>query len=292
MPELPEVEVVRAGLARWISGAVVADVEVRNVRSVRRQPGGAGDFVDRLQGRQLGRAQRRGKFLWLPLDDGEEALVAHLGMSGQLVLPAPDAADEPHLRIRVHFAGDQRPLRFVDQRTFGWMAVEPIVPGVGGRAVPIAAQAIAPDPFEEDFELEEVARALRRRQQFVKAALLDQHLVSGIGNIYADEALWRTRRHWATPGGRLTQAQARALLQAARDVMAQALAVGGTSFDSLYVNVNGESGYFARDLDAYGRADEPCGRCGTPIVREAFANRSSYRCPRCQRRPRTSVAQV
>lgn len=284
MPELPEVEVVRAGLERWVAGRSVAGVEVLNDRAVRRHVAGRADFAAQLSGVALGSPQRRGKFLWLPFRDDDRALAVHLGMSGQLVLPEPDARDEAHLRVKVHFDDGARALRFVDQRTFGWMAVEPLVAGVGGRLVPMCAAHIAADPFESDYDADEVARRLRSRRTGVKAALLDQQLVSGIGNIYADESLWRVRRHWATPANRLRQTDARALLAAAADVMTEALAAGGTSFDSLYVNVNGSSGYFSRSLAAYGREGEPCLRCGTPLRREAFANRSSYRCPRCQRR--------
>lgn len=290
MPELPEVEVVRAGLDRWVSGRRIAEVQVFNARAVRRHDAGAGDFAAQLVGAVLGRPERRGKFLWLPLDDGDRALAVHLGMSGQLVLPPATAPREAHLRVLLRFADDSPPLRFVDQRTFGWMAVERLVAGVGGRDVPAAAAHIGLDPFEAGFDAAAVARRLRTRRTGLKAALLDQNLVAGIGNIYADETLWRARRHWATPAHRLRQREAVALLATASEVMAEALAAGGTSFDSLYVNVNGASGYFSRSLAAYGREGEPCLRCGAPLTREAFANRSSYRCPRCQRRPATRAA--
>jgi len=296
VPELPEVEVVRAGLQRWVAGRTIATAQVRGARTVRRHVAGPLDFSGQLTGRPVLAVRRRGKFLWLPLGEpgqqigdaeaADDALVAHLGMSGQLVLPADEAPAEPHLRALIEFADSGRALRFVDQRTFGWLAVEPLVAGRGGRRVPASVEAIAPDPFEECFDAAAVARWLRRRRAPVKAALLDQGLVSGIGNIYADEALWRVRRNWATPAERLRQADALALLQAAADVMSEALAAGGTSFDSLYVNVNGSSGYFARSLAAYGREGQPCPRCSAAIVREQFGNRSSFRCPRCQRRPR------
>lgn len=293
MPELPEVEVVRGGLERWVVGRTVGSVDVAGHRTVRRHEGGPADFVGRIAGRTILAAQRRGKFLWLPLGEAgqcsaqsDEALVAHLGMSGQLVLPPNEAPAEVHLRARITFADEGRALRFVDQRTFGWLAVESLVRGAGDRLVPTSVAAIAADPMEESFDVGAVGRALRRRRQPVKAALLDQQLVSGIGNIYADEALWRVRRNWATPSDRLRQADAVAVLGAATEVMTEALAAGGTSFDSLYVNVNGSSGYFARSLRAYGREGQPCDRCGAPIVREHFGNRSSFRCPQCQRRPR------
>jgi formamidopyrimidine-DNA glycosylase len=286
MPELPEAEVVRAGLQRWVVGRTIDDVEVSGQRVLRRFPGAASDFVGRLRGRQITSAQRRGKFLWLTLDDDEEAIAAHLGMSGQLVLPTRQPTRPAHIRVRISFADEGLPLSFIDQRTFGWMSLEPVVTGVGGRLVAQSASAIAADPFEPDFDPVGVSRKLRRSKRQIKAALLDQQLLSGIGNIYADEALWRARRHWATPADRLSATAARDLLGHAQEVMAEALAAGGTSFDALYVNVNGQSGYFSRDLNVYGREGEPCPRCGAPIVREAFANRSSFRCPRCQRRPR------
>lgn len=286
MPELPEVEVVRTGVHRWATGRRISDVYVYGDRVLRRFGQGPRQFAAELRGRRLASAQRRGKFLWLPIEGEDRALSVHLGMSGQLLLPPAEAPREPHLRVRLEFDDDGRALRFVDQRTFGWVSVEELVVGRGGRLVTASARHIAPDPFEEQFDVAAAVTAARRSTRSVKAALLDQNLVSGIGNIYADEALWRARRHWSTPSNRLTGAQWRELLSHAREVMAEALAAGGTSFDSLYVNVNGESGYFSRDLNVYGRQDEPCRRCGRPIVREAFANRSSYRCPSCQRRPR------
>ena len=290
MPELPEVEVVRAGVHRWATGRRIADVHVRGERALRRFGQGPEQFAAELRGQTLGGAERRGKFLWLPIVGEDRALSVHLGMSGQLVLPPTQAPNEAHLRVRFDFDDGGRSLRFVDQRTFGWVTVEPLVAGVGGRTVAASAVNIAPDPFEDDFDMAAVIVSVRRSTRAVKAALLDQNVVSGIGNIYADEALWRARRHWATPCNRMTSGQWRTLLGHAQEVMSEALAAGGTSFDSLYVNVNGESGYFSRDLNVYGRQHEPCLRCGRPIVREAFANRSSYRCPTCQRRPRSAGA--
>jgi formamidopyrimidine-DNA glycosylase len=285
MPELPEVEVVRRGLERWVSGRRIADVEVLHPRAVRRHLAGPDDFAARLTGHTLGPAHRRGKYLWLPLDGTGFSLLGHLGMSGQLLVQPPEAPDETHLRVRLRFADGGRELRFVDQRTFGGLTVHPAEPG-DPEATPLAIAHIARDPLDPRFDDAAFHTALRRRRTTVKRALLDQSLVSGVGNIYADEALWRSRLHYDRPTATLTRPQTALLLQSARDVMTEALAVGGTSFDSLYVNVNGESGYFSRDLDAYGRRDEPCRRCGTPIRREPWMNRSSYFCPRCQRLPR------
>ncbi|MDL4771659.1 bifunctional DNA-formamidopyrimidine glycosylase/DNA-(apurinic or apyrimidinic site) lyase [Actinomadura xylanilytica] len=316
MPELPEVEVVRRGLERWATGRTIAAAEVLHPRAVRRHETGPADFAGRLAGRTVRPPRRRGKYLWLPLADdapheapecalpagtgsgggGEgrapaEALLAHLGMSGQLLVGEPDREREKHLRVRITFTDGGRDLRFVDQRTFGHLMVSDLVPdavtgGGGGAPVPATIAHIGADPLEEAFDEEAFFRALRRRQTGLKRALLDQSLISGVGNIYADEALWRARLHWARPTETLTRAEAGRVLTAAREVMSAALAVGGTSFDNLYVDVDGESGYFERSLDAYGRRDEPCRRCGTPIRRDEFMNRSSYSCPTCQPRPR------
>ena len=288
MPELPEVEVVRRGLARWVAGRTVAAVEVTHPRAVRRHPGGGGDFAARLRGRTLTGASRRGKYLWLPMAGAagpsgqpDEAVLAHLGMSGQLVVRPAGSPDETHLRVRLAFTDDGPELRVVDQRTFGGLAVVDLVDGV-----PEPVAHIGRDPLDPDFDDEAWVAALRRRRTGLKRALLDQSLASGIGNIYADEALWRARLHWARATDTLPRPKARLVLDAARAVMVEALEAGGTSFDSLYVNVNGQSGYFDRRLHVYGRTGEPCDRCGSLIVREAFMNRSSFRCPRCQPRPR------
>jgi formamidopyrimidine-DNA glycosylase len=294
MPELPEVEVVRRGLERWVTGRRIAEVTVAHPRAVRRHALGADNFESRLRGRTFGVARRRGKYLWLPLLDGDsatdEALLAHLGMSGQLLVRPPEAPSEVHLRVRFSFTDDPGgrehdplELRFVDQRTFGALALAE-ADRSDGTPLPIAH--IARDPLDPAFDDDLFAAALRRRHTGLKRALLDQSLISGVGNIYADEALWRARQHFDRPTDTMRRAQVDAVLAAARAVMTEALGQGGTSFDALYVNVNGESGYFDRSLDAYGRAGQPCRRCGALMVREPFMNRSSYRCPRCQRRPK------
>jgi formamidopyrimidine-DNA glycosylase len=284
VPELPEVEVVRDGLARWVAGRTVGTVEVRHPRSIRRHVAGAEDFAVRIAGRTVEAAERRGKYLWLPLDSGE-AITAHLGMSGQLLVEGGDAPEEKHLRVRLTFDDGGRELRFVDQRTFGGLAVDELT-DVDGTVVPRSVAHIARDPLDPRFDDAAFVAGLRARRTGLKRALLDQTLVSGIGNIYADEALWRARLHYARPTETLTRPAALALLGHVRDVLTEALAQGGTSFDSLYIDVNGQSGYFDRSLNAYGRGDEPCPRCGTPIRRDAFMNRSSFTCPRCQPRPR------
>ncbi|MGB9377291.1 MAG: bifunctional DNA-formamidopyrimidine glycosylase/DNA-(apurinic or apyrimidinic site) lyase [Mycobacteriales bacterium] len=281
MPELPEVEVVRAGLEATVVGRTVAAATVHHPRAVRRHTAGADDFAGRLVGRRFDAARRRGKYLWLALDSGE-ALVGHLGMSGQLVVVAPDAPLGPHLRVRVGFRDARNELRFVDQRTFGGLFLEECDP----NGVPTSLRHIALDPFDPDFDEEAFVAAIRRRRTGLKRALLDQTLISGIGNIYADEALWAARLHGARPTETLRRTEVGRVVGAARDVMRAALAQGGTSFDALYVNVNGAGGYFERSLHAYGREGLPCERCGTPIRRESFMNRSSFSCPRCQPRPR------
>ncbi|QIX26194.1 bifunctional DNA-formamidopyrimidine glycosylase/DNA-(apurinic or apyrimidinic site) lyase [Nocardioides sp. JQ2195] len=279
MPELPEVEVVRRGLDTHAVGRTITSVEVLHTRPIRRDPGGPTGFVASLTGREITAARRRGKYLWLPLDSGD-AILGHLGMSGQMLVQPPDAADEKHLRVRLTLS-DGRELRFVDQRMFGGLATSP-----GGAELPPEIAHIARDLLDDAFDVDDFVRRVRRRTSAIKRLLLDQTLVSGVGNIYADEALWRARLHGERRGDRLTATKVRELAGHATDVMVQALDEGGTSFDALYVNVNGESGYFDRSLHAYGREGEACHVCGTPIRRVAFMNRSSYFCPTCQRRPR------
>jgi formamidopyrimidine-DNA glycosylase len=332
VPELPEVETVRAGIEQHVVGRTIATAEVFNPRAVRRDVAGPAGFAAALTGRTFLRAERRGKYLWFALDD-TEALLAHLGMSGQFLVGDPGRPLSPHVRVRFTFTDGGPDLRFTDQRTFGHLMLCGLSPGgmtppiMGGRRPPIAplredaqraapaspADAvaevkatglepagaaepvvrvrlvpqpivhIAPDPLEDAFDAKDFAARLRRKKTQVKRALLDQSLISGIGNIYADEALWRARLHWARPTDTLRPAEVSRLLEAVREVLSEALKAGGTSFDALYVNINGQSGYFSRSLAVYGRAGQACPRCGTPIQRVAFMNRSSFSCPRCQR---------
>ena len=354
MPELPEVETVRAGLADHSLGRPVQAVRVVDARSLRRHLPGPAQFEAALTGRALRGAYRRGKYLWLTLSepDGEladEALVVHLGMSGQLLVrdePGDDSGSDSgndsearaafdeqprHLRVALELgtagatggaastnrastgrtSAGQR-LLFVDQRIFGGMFLSPLVPDVPAAVatnevapdemgqsevpehflVPEAVKHIARDPLDEFFDPAAVRRKFLRTSSGIKKALLDQSVISGVGNIYADEALWRARLHYAKSARTLSAAQTRELLEAVTQVLRESLAAGGTSFDALYVNVLGESGYFERSLNAYGRAGEPCHRCAEAgrtslIVREPFQNRSSYRCPHCQRAPRS-----
>ena len=284
MPELPEVETVRRGLDPYTAGRTIARVQLLHPRPVRRHLGGPDDFTATLLGRRFDHPRRRGKYLWLPFADGD-ALLAHLGMSGQFRIARVDDPLLPNTRLVLGFADEGPEVRFVDQRMFGGLSISP-----RGAELPDEIAHIAPDPFDPDYDERAVLARFRSRAVAAKRQLLDQTLVSGIGNIYADEALWRARVHGDTPGCEVGPRRARGLLVAARDVMSEALEQGGTSFDALYVRVNGASGYFDRALHAYGRAGLPCDRCGTPIVRDHFMNRSSYRCPRCQRPASGQVA--
>lgn len=281
MPELPEVEVVRRGLAAHVTGKTLTGVRVHHPRAVRRHEAGPADLTARLLDMTITDTGRRGKYLWLKLSDGS-AVVVHLGMSGQMLLgPVPN---ENHLRIAA-LLDDGTTLSFVDQRTFGgWMLADMVT--VDGTEVPVPVAHIARDPLDPDFDRDSVVAVLRRKHSEIKRQLLDQTVVSGIGNIYADEALWRAKVNGARLASALSKAKLAEVLEAATAVMTDALGQGGTSFDSLYVNVNGESGYFDRSLDAYGRDGEPCRRCGAIMRREKFMNRSSCYCPRCQPRPR------
>ncbi|OBH11654.1 DNA-formamidopyrimidine glycosylase [Mycobacterium sp. E1747] len=296
MPELPEVEVVRRGLQARVVGKTITAVRVHHPRAVRRHEAGPADLTARLLDARITGTDRRGKYLWLLLDgqqDPDTALVVHLGMSGQMLLgggtPGGEAARgkvprADHVRISV-LLDDGTVLSFADQRTFGgWMLADLV--SVDGSVVPAPVAHLARDPLDPLFDREAVVNVLRRKHSEIKRQLLDQTVVSGIGNIYADEALWRAKVNGARIAATLSRRRLGAILDAAADVMRDALAQGGTSFDALYINVNGESGYFDRSLDAYGREGQNCRRCGAVIRREKFMNRSSFYCPRCQPRPR------
>lgn len=296
MPELPEVEVVRRGLADHAVGRTIDSAVFTGHRVAREHPGGAEGLADELAGSRIHSAERRGKYLWLTLGDtepapGDRALVVHLRMSGQLLIAAPELPPAQHTHARLTLSDGQE-LRFVDQRTFGFMTTETLIrdphaaPDVAARVVPASIAHIAPDPFEAAFDIRAIARRMRSRDVEIKRQLLEQTLVAGIGNIYADEALWSARVHGRRLGSRLTLTRVIELLEAAREVMSRALDAGGTSFDALYVNVNGNSGYFSRSLNAYGRLGEPCPRCGEPMSKESIGGRGSYFCPACQPAPR------
>jgi formamidopyrimidine-DNA glycosylase len=362
VPELPEVEVVRAGLAPAVTGAIVESVIVYDERSLRRHGGPSDDFVQRLTGAVFEEPLRRGKFLWIPVSasgflvpprsldppgsaaaalgaaarmrptpeilpvgspnsgdlDSEaggspelaarqraeqgrggaegsahgEAVVVHLGMSGQVLLRDRDT-DDNLTRVRLELRHPEHgPLRlnFVDQRIFGSMAIDPLMAtDVAGQTVPSQVAHIARDPLDPHFDDAAFFARLAKKNTGIKRALLDQGLISGIGNIYADESLWRSRLHYEYPTAQLPRARAKELLAEVRSVLRRALDEGGTSFDAQYVNVNGQSGYFSHSLNAYGQQGQPCPRCGRPIVREQFMNRGSHFCPWCQRMPRASL---
>jgi formamidopyrimidine-DNA glycosylase len=279
VPELPEVEVVRRGLESHVVGRTITAIEILHDRPVRRHVAGPEDFADSLAGRTVTAARRRGKYLWLALDNGD-AVLAHLGMSGQMLVQPHDAAAERHLRVRIRLDGPDE-LRFVDQRMFGGLSLSE-----GGADLPDEVAHIAIDPLDAEFDRNETVRRIKGRSSAIKRVLLDQTIVSGIGNIYADEALWHAQVHGERPAASLTKPRIGEILDAATTVMVRALDQGGTSFDALYVNVNGQSGYFERSLEAYGREGEPCSRCGAEIRRVSFMNRSSYFCPVCQPAPR------
>lgn len=316
MPELPEVEVVRRGLATHLVGAIIDEIRVHDARSVRRHLGGALDFQSRLEDHRIVDVARRGKYLWLLLQDeaGEPAdvgLVIHLGMSGQVLLKTSASPHEKHLKVSMNLSNttvEDVQLRFVDQRIFGGMFLDELVPTLDAQNKPIPAASrsetqsalipqsvahIARDPLDPYFSLALLRRKMINTSSGIKRLLLDQSVISGVGNIYADEALWTVRLHYAKPAKSISASKTKELVDAVQNVMQNALAVGGTSFDALYVNVNGESGYFDRSLHAYGQAGKPCERCiekgfTSIMVREPFMNRSSFRCPRCQRTPRQS----
>jgi formamidopyrimidine-DNA glycosylase len=279
MPELPEVETVRAGLAKYVTGKRIlqaADFHPRAVKPTSIAP------ISSIIGSKIKGVNRRGKFLWLTLDR-PVAVVAHLGMSGQLLVQPKDAPSHKHMRASFLLSGrslsqKQNEIRFVDQRTFGWVSIEEYV-----GDVPTSVAHIAVDPFEQGFDLAAVVNRIRLRKSAIKPTLLNQEIVSGIGNIYADEALWRAKIHPEIICEDLSTAEVKRLINCAIDVMSEAITAGGTSFDEQYKNVNGESGYFERSLAVYGQEGEPCPRCGSAIRRIAFANRSSHFCQRCQR---------
>jgi formamidopyrimidine-DNA glycosylase len=306
MPELPEVETVRAGLAPAVTNATVTAVDVLDVRSLKRHPGGVQDFVQSLIGAKVLGVVRRGKFLWLPLEvKGEKrqlAMVGHLGMSGQMLLRKPSDPEDKLTRVVIHLTtskGKPVEFRFIDQRIFGSLAIDELHPTVDGKPggfsagvgkgkswqnlIPIQAAHITRDPLDTDFDEAAVLAKFQKKNSGIKRVLLDQQTLSGIGNIYADEALWRAKLHYDQPASSIKPAKAKELLEHVRQILAKAVEEGGTSFDEQYKNVNGESGYFAVSLNAYGMTGLPCARCGRPIKRENWMNRGSHFCPNCQK---------
>jgi formamidopyrimidine-DNA glycosylase len=288
MPELPEVETVRAGLAEFITGATIDAVEVFDSRSLKRHQPGPVDFVKTLTGSKVISVVRRGKFLWMPLDTEPLALVGHLGMSGQMLVRTPNFEPDKLTRVVLHFTaktGKKYEMRFVDQRIFGSLAIDEMVSTLDetGESIPKTAAHIARDPLDPHFDEKSVIEKLRKRSAGIKKILLDQQLMSGVGNIYADEALWRARLHYDQPANSLSVSKTKELIAHVTEILAAAVKVGGTSFDEQYKNVNGESGYFEISLNAYGMTGRPCNRCGKPIKRDSWMNRGSHFCPACQK---------
>jgi formamidopyrimidine-DNA glycosylase len=296
MPELPEVETVRSGLASSILGFTIADVKILDARSLKKNAGGPKSFAREATGAKLNQVVRRGKFFWFPVSR-ERALVGHLGMSGQILVRKPGEAEDKCTRVifSVSKGRSGKEIRFIDQRLFGGLYFDDLVPTSDGHPagfspesgvealIPGSAAHIARDLLDPFFDAKTVIDKLLTRKTGIKNVLLDQNLLSGIGNIYADEALWLAKLHYNTPAESLSKKKAFELIEITQEVLRKAVAEGGTSFDEQYKNVNGESGYFAVALNAYGQTDEPCPRCGTPIKREAWSNRGSHFCPRCQK---------
>jgi formamidopyrimidine-DNA glycosylase len=288
MPELPEVETVRAGLAEFITGATITDVEIFDARSLKRHRPGPNDFVATLVGSKITSVVRRGKFLWMPINASPLALVGHLGMSGQMLVRTPDFEPDKLTRVILHFTaagGKKYQMRFVDQRIFGSLALDELISTADetGESIPTTAAHIARDPLDPYFDVSSVIAKLRKRTAGIKKILLDQQLMSGVGNIYADEALWRAKLHYDQPANSLSVAKTKELINHVTEILAAAVKVGGTSFDEQYKNVNGESGYFEISLNAYGMTGRPCNRCGKPIRRDSWMNRGSHFCPNCQK---------
>ena len=287
MPELPEVEVVRKGLAKHVKNRKISNAKVRNNRALRNFEFSTKTFEKTVAGFTINSVERRGKFLWMTLKNSSQAISAHLGMSGQMLMVKKDEKPSTHARVTFDFSDTKRSLHFIDQRTFGWVNLEELVEAKDKRLVPQSVLHISPDLFEETFDLDKTISNIKRRKTGIKQALLNQEIVAGIGNIYADEALWLAKTHWADVCENLSEKKINEILISAKEVMAKALEKGGTSFDDLYIDVNGESGYFENELNAYGREGERCYRCDLEMVREAFSNnRSSTICPNCQPRVR------
>lgn len=285
MPELPEVEIVRKGLAKHIKNRTISAVKVKNNRALRNFEFSIKTFEKTVTGLTINTVERRGKFLWMTLKNSSQAISAHLGMSGQMLMVKKGEKPSNHARVTFDFADNKKNLHFVDQRTFGWINLEELIEAKDKRKVPQSVLHISPDLFEETFDLVKTIENIKRRKTGIKQALLNQEIVAGIGNIYADEALWLAKTHWAITCEDLTEKKIKEVLLCAKEVMAKALEKGGTSFDDLYIDVNGESGYFENELNAYGREGERCYRCDLEMVREAFSsNRSSTICPNCQPR--------
>lgn len=309
MPELPEVETVRAGLAEALTNSRVQSIQIFDERSLKRHLAGPKDFVNTLTGAKILAVVRRGKFLWMPLEldgakaDGKQhALVGHLGMSGQMFLRKASDPEDKLTRVVISLETSNKKsveFRFIDQRIFGSLAIDELVPTDDGKPggytstsaenkwwqnlIPASAAHIARDPLDASFDLEKVRAKFAKKHSGIKRVLLDQQVLSGVGNIYADEALWATKLHYDQPTDTISKSSFDQLMFEVKRILEAAVAEGGTSFDEQYKNVNGESGYFEVSLNAYGMTDRPCNRCGKAIKRDSWMNRGSHFCPNCQK---------
>lgn len=281
MPELPEVETVRRRLGAHIEGHLITSVEGEGGRLVRNNPQGIADLHVHLPGAEISRVERRGKFMWLCLRERDLALVIHLGMSGQVRVAKTSRgqlARHEHLRL---IFDDGRRVSFVDPRTFGHVTLSGLITDANGRLIPELARKIAPDPFE-DISLDPTIQKIRRSRRPIKTVLLDQAVISGIGNIYADEALFLSGIHGTRGGDSLEEDTLKEIVENARVVMGRALAMKGTSFDSAYVTADGEPGEYGRALRVYRRSGRACPECGDRIQRMVIHQRSHFFCPTCQ----------
>ncbi|NNC91513.1 MAG: bifunctional DNA-formamidopyrimidine glycosylase/DNA-(apurinic or apyrimidinic site) lyase [Acidimicrobiia bacterium] len=274
MPELPEVETTRRGLEPHLKGRRIVGAESRRARMLRRQPRDQ-DFADRLRGRRVLGLRRRGKFIFVDVE-GDLTWVIHLGMSGRMQVADPGEAEAPHTNVVVRTSDKE--IRFVDPRTFGFMAV--LTPEEFGES-PLAR--LGPDALTDLPRSKELAARLAGRKPAIKSLLLDQRIVAGIGNIYADEVLFRACVAPHREGGSLAPVEVSAIRAAIRPVLEAGLKYGGTSLNDLaYLLPDGRAGDYVSRLKVYGREDKPCRRCGTPIRRTVITQRSSHWCPTCQ----------
>ena len=278
MPELPEVETVRRGIADAVMGRRISEVNVIGRRTVRRQS--PAELRSRLVGRRMVSAGRRGKFLLVSLDDGA-VLVVHLRMTGQLLHVDGDGRPPlaPHTHLTVEL-DDGSELRFVDPRTFGeWF----VSSDIDGRGVPAELEHIGRDPLLEGLPAAYMSEHLAGRRAPLKALLTDQRIIAGIGSIYADETCFRARLRPDRLGGSLDKAELAALASAARAVLKAAVASRGSSLrDQRYRDLAGGLGTYQGRHAVYDRAGEPCPRCGQPVERLKIGARSAYFCKGCQ----------
>ncbi len=278
MPELPEVETVRRGLNNLTLNQPIQKVEVLLARTIA-YPAEVEQFKRGVTGIAIAQWQRRGKYLLAKLQSTPAGwLGVHLRMTGQLLWLPQDSPLHKHTRVRLLFDGD-RELRFVDTRTFGKLWYVP--PHVELESVITGLQKLGPEPFADDFSLEYFAQKLANRRRHIKTLLLDQSIVAGMGNIYADEALFKSGILPNTIAADLTSKQMQRLHRAIIDVLQTSIDKGGTTFSD-FLNLLGVSGNYGDAALVYGRKEQPCRVCGTAIEKIKLAGRSSHFCPSCQ----------